>query len=58
LITSLFFGQETYIHLGKLIDTKNDKVLSNKTIIVSNKTISSVAEGFLNPITTNSKVID
>ncbi|MEK8179500.1 amidohydrolase family protein [Flavobacterium buctense] len=58
LISSVLFAQETYIHCGKLIDTKNGKVLSNKTIIVSGKTISSVEDGFLNPTTVSSKVID
>ncbi|MBP6557646.1 MAG: amidohydrolase family protein [Flavobacterium sp.] len=58
LITSIAFSQETYIHCGKLIDTKNGKVLTNKTIIVSGKTIKSVEDGFINPTTTTSKVID
>ncbi len=58
LITSILFAQETYIHCGKLIDTKNGKVLTNKTIVVSGKTIKSIEDGFLNPTDTATKVID
>ncbi|MBF6642318.1 amidohydrolase family protein [Flavobacterium sp. J49] len=58
LMSSLAFCQETYIHCGKLIDTKNGKVLTNKTIVVSGKTIKSVEDGFLNPTGTSTKVID
>ncbi|MFN3753874.1 amidohydrolase family protein [Flavobacterium sp.] len=58
LITSVLFAQETYIHCGKLIDTRNGKVLTNKTIIVSGKTIKSIEAGFINPTDTNTKVID
>lgn len=58
LITSTFFAQETYIHCGKLIDTRNGKVLTNKTIVVSGKTIKSVEDSFLNPTDATTKVID
>ncbi|NNT72390.1 amidohydrolase family protein [Flavobacterium sp. IMCC34852] len=63
LFTSLFFSsflfaQQTYIQCGKLIDTKNGKVLTNKTIVVSGKTISSVEDGFLNPSDQITTVID
>nr|WP_294775940.1 amidohydrolase family protein [uncultured Flavobacterium sp.] len=57
-ITSILFAQETYIHCGKLIDTRKGKVLTNKTIVVSGKTIKSVEDGFLNPTEANVKVID
>jgi len=58
LITSILFAQETYIHCGKLIDTRNGKVLTNKTIVVSAKTIKSIEDGFLNPSDATVKVID
>jgi imidazolonepropionase-like amidohydrolase len=51
-------AQDTYIQCGKLIDTKNGKVLTNKTIIVSGKIIKSVADGFINPTNTTDKTID
>ena len=39
-------AQQTYIHAGKLIDTKNSKVLEERTIIVDGNKISSVEKGF------------
>lgn len=51
-------AQDIYIQCGKVIDTKNGKVLTNKTIVVSGKTIKSIQEGFLLPINSNDKVID
>jgi imidazolonepropionase-like amidohydrolase len=52
------FCQDTYIHCGKLIDTKNGKVLTNKTIIVSSKLIKSIEDGFVTPTAATAKVID
>ena len=51
-------AQDTYIQCGKLIDTKNGKVLTNKTIIISGKTIKSIEDGFVNPTNTNDKTVD
>ncbi|MBW2939073.1 amidohydrolase family protein [Aureisphaera sp. CAU 1614] len=48
-------AQETFLHCGKIIDTKNGKVLIDKTIIVLGKTIKSIENGFLIP--TNDSVI-
>ncbi|MCF6130176.1 amidohydrolase family protein [Flavobacterium sp. AS60] len=59
LLTALsLHAQETYIQCGKLIDTKSGKVQTNKTIIVSDKIIKSIQEGFVNPTNTTDKVID
>ncbi len=59
LTLSVFaFGQNTYLHCGKLIDTKEGKVLTNKTIIVSGKKILSVEDGFVGPKTPEDIVID
>ena len=58
LISIRLQAQDTYIQCGKLIDTKNGKVLNNKTIIVSAKTIKSVEDGFINPTSSSDKVID
>ena len=57
-ITTIFYAQETYIHCGKLIDTRNGKVLGNKTIVVFGKTIKSIEDGFVTPKATTTKVID
>ena len=51
-------AQNTYLHCGKLIDTKSGKVLTNKTIVVSGKKIQSVLDGFVNPNNNDDKVID
>ncbi|MFD1095014.1 metal-dependent hydrolase family protein [Salegentibacter chungangensis] len=54
----LFFGmalstgvqaQDIYIQAGKLVDTKNGKVLNEKTIIVSGNRIKSVEDGYVSP---------
>lgn len=48
----VFFGstaQETLLHCGKLIDTKNGKVLSNKTLVVSGSKIVRMEDGFSTP---------
>ncbi len=45
-ITSFVSSQSTYIQCGKLIDTKNGKVLDNMTIIVESNMIKSVEKGF------------
>ncbi|NND52843.1 MAG: amidohydrolase family protein, partial [Flavobacteriaceae bacterium] len=51
-------AQDSYLHCGKLIDTKNGKVLTNKTIVVSGNTIKSVSDGFINPSNAEDTVID
>lgn len=58
IFTAAVFSQNTYIHCGKLIDTQNGRVLTEKTIVVSGNTISSVQNGYVNPTSTNDKVID
>jgi len=51
-------SQNAYIQCGKLIDTENGKVLTNKTIIVSEKRIVSVENGFLEPKSDQDFIID
>lgn len=48
LFSALIFSQETYLHCGNIIDVKSGKVLSEKTIVVSGKTITSVQNGYQN----------
>lgn len=50
LSSTILLAQDTYIQCGKIIDTKTGKVLTNKTIIVSNKSIKAIQDGFINPI--------
>ena len=58
LTSTILIGQNTYLHCGKLIDTKEGKVLTNKTIVVSGKKIVSVENGFIEPKTADDRVID
>jgi len=51
-------AQQTYIHAGKLIDTKNSKVLEERTIIIEGNKISSVEKGFKKPSSDSIEVID
>jgi len=51
-------AQNAYLHCGKLIDTKSGKVLTNKTIVVSGKTILSIQNGFVTPENSEATVID
>ncbi|MBN4084774.1 amidohydrolase family protein [Flavobacteriaceae bacterium AH-315-B10] len=58
LLSFSISAQNTYIHCGKLIDTKNGKVLTNKTIVVSGKTILSIQDGFVAPENSEDIIID
>ena len=40
------FAQKTYLQVGKLVDTKNGKILTEKTIIVSGDEIEDVVDGY------------
>lgn len=40
------FAQTQLLHCGKIVDTKNGKVLSEKTIYVDNATITKVIDGY------------
>ncbi len=52
------FAQDYYIQAGKLVDTKNGKVLNKKTIIVSGDTIQKVENGYVNPENAEDSIID
>ncbi len=52
------FSQNTFIHCGKLIDTKKGKVLTDLTIIISENKISAIKKGFQNPTSNQDQVID
>jgi len=51
-------AQNTYLHCGKLIDTKNGKVLTNKTIVVSGNKILSIHDGFISTKRADDIIID
>jgi imidazolonepropionase-like amidohydrolase len=58
LFTTIFYAQDSYLHCGKIIDTKNGKVLNDKTIIVSSNKIVSIKNGFVKPKNSNDIIID
>jgi len=45
-LSSTLTAQNYYIHAGRLIDTQNGKLVTNKTIVVSDGLITSVEDGF------------
>src|SRR5690606_24301704 len=58
IISAFSFGQNTYLHCGKLIDTKSGKILTERTVIVSGKKIVSVENGYVMPTSQEDTVID
>ncbi|WP_179319069.1 metal-dependent hydrolase family protein [Winogradskyella helgolandensis] len=51
-------AQNTYLHCGKLVDTKSGKVLKEKTIVVSGDKIISIEDGYINPTNSEDVTID
>ena len=45
-VSIIAFSQKTYLHCGKLIETKSGKVLNEMTVVVSGKEILSVDKGY------------
>ena len=58
LLSIVVQAQKTYLHCGKLVDVKNGSVLNSKTIIVSDKKIEAIKDGFVSPTEETSNVID
>ncbi|NGP89476.1 metal-dependent hydrolase family protein [Fodinibius halophilus] len=50
-------AQTTYLHCGNLIDGNSDDVLSETTIIIKNKNIQSIKDGYRTP-SSGSNVVD
>jgi len=51
-------AQTTYLHCGKLFDTKKGKIETEKTVIVKSNIITSVVSGYVQPESEDIKVID
>lgn len=51
-------AQSTYLHCGKLIDTKNGKVLNEMTIIVKDHKITDVLKGYISPTVENDRAVN
>jgi len=58
LCTVTLTAQNTYLHCGKLIDTKSGKVHKKKTIVVSGDKIISVENGYINPTSVEDITVD
>lgn len=58
LFSSIIVGQNTYLHCGKVLDTKSGQLLDAKTIIVTGERISGMENGYLSPNTSDAIVID
>ncbi len=58
LFASNVNAQDLYIQSGKLVDTKNGKVLNEKTIIVSGNKIKSIENGYVQPRNAGDSLID
>ena len=58
LLSLTCMSQNTYLHCGKLIDTKRGKVLSEKTVVVSGDKIIAIENGFVDSKTSEDIVID
>ncbi len=58
-VSSTILAQNTYLHCGKLVDTKAGKILTEKTIVVSGNKILKIENGYTsgkkNDITVNLK---
>lgn len=58
MITSFAAGQTTFIQCGKLVDTKNGKVLDNMTITIEKNIITDVENGFKTSNSDQDVIID
>lgn len=46
LVSTTILAQNTYLHCGKLVDTKAGKILTEKTIVVSGNKILKIENGY------------
>lgn len=58
LCSTVAMAQDTYIHCGKIIDTKSGKVLTSKTIVVSGNKIMRIENGYVAPENSSDIVVD
>ena len=58
LFTILLSAQSTYLHCGKLIDTKKGEVLNKMTIVVTGNKITDVRKGYIKAPSIEDKTID
>jgi len=58
LFTLLLTAQSTYLHCGKLIDTKKGKVLNEMTVIIAGNKITDVKKGYVQALSDKDITID
>jgi imidazolonepropionase-like amidohydrolase len=58
MMTVSLSSQNTYLHCGKLIDTKSGEILTEKTIVVAKNKILKIENGYVIPENTDDKIID
>jgi len=58
LFTVLISAQSTYLHCGKLIDTKNGEVLKEMTIVITGNKITDVKKGYVYALSDKDNTID
>lgn len=58
IFTSVLTGQNTFLHCGKLIDTRKGKMQEQMTVVISGNQIISVEKGYTVPSATGDLVID
>ncbi len=58
LFTLLLSAQSTYLHCGKLIDTKKGKVLNEMTVIITGNKITDVKKGYVQALSEKDTTID
>lgn len=58
LFTVSIFSQSTFLHCGKVIDTKSGSVLTEKTIVISGKKITAIHDGYISTKRADDIIID
>ncbi len=58
LFSLLLSAQSTYLHCGKLIDTKNGKTLKEMTVVVTGNKITDIKKGYIQASSDKDRTID
>lgn len=58
LLTFSAVGQSTYLHCGKVVDTKSGKILNEKTIVIVEDKIVAVKNGYIETTSSEDTIID
>ena len=58
LLTFSAVGQSTYLHCGKVVDTKSGKILNENTIVIVEDKIVAVKNGYIETTSSEDTIID